>query len=185
MAIDSRDEKYYKAWMTHHTVSRRGLLRGFFKAGQQTQARIEHQDIARHAGRPPQAIVESLFLRLCNGCGECVSACPYGIIAMNSGKAELQIEYADCDFCHKCADVCQTGALESQVTPDTGLKPVVGTSCLGRMDNYCRLCVMSCPQQAIAFDSFNQVIVDEVRCNGCGKCKLACYHGHISLAPLN
>lgn len=180
---DSRDAQYYKAWMTHRTVSRRGLFRGLFNAGHQAQVSVAQQDILRAAGRPPRAVEEALFVRLCHGCGDCVPACPYGLIVLKEGRAAVDIEYADCDFCNKCTDVCSKGALESSIKPNTGLQPTIGLSCLGRMNNYCRQCVIACPEQAINFDPANQVIFDQSLCNGCGKCKLACYHGHISLLP--
>jgi ferredoxin-type protein NapF len=105
-----------------------------------------------------------------------------GIIAVEQGKATLQIEYAECDFCGACTQVCQRGALEASVVMDSGLRPVISQQCLGRLDNLCRMCEIACPRTAIFFNQHNQPAINNDNCNGCGKCKLVCYHGDITLS---
>ena len=39
----------------------------------------------------------------CNGCGECISACPYGAIHMNGKKAEI-----DPGACQPCGGICRS-----------------------------------------------------------------------------
>lgn len=180
---DSRDAGYYRAWMSSRTVSRRGLFRGLLASGQ--QAVHNSQDLGvlqRLAARPPQAIAEPLFLKACNGCGECRDACPMGIITLEKAKAEINIEYAECDFCGACTHACTRGALSAESVMDTGLMPIISGQCLGRLDNLCRMCEIVCPRTAIFFNQHNQPTVDHEKCNGCGKCKLVCYHGDISLS---
>ena len=46
----------------------------------------------------------------CEGCGECVEACPRDAIEVVDGVA--RIDRALCDLCMDCVDVCPTGALE-------------------------------------------------------------------------
>ncbi len=46
----------------------------------------------------------------CEGCGECVEACPKKAIQLEGGVA--RIDRALCDLCMDCAAACPTGALE-------------------------------------------------------------------------
>ncbi|TPG65119.1 ferredoxin-type protein NapF [Ewingella americana] len=179
---DSRDSAYYRAWMSSRTVSRRGLFRGLLAPGQRAlQHGFESEALQRRVARPPQAAVEPLFLQSCDGCGACRDACPMGIIALDGGKAQVNIEFAECDFCGACTAICHSGALDFSAVMDTGLRPVISDQCLGRLDDLCRMCEIVCPRTAIFFNQQNQPIIDNTHCNGCGKCKLVCYHGDITL----
>lgn len=183
---DSRDSGYYRAWMSSRTVSRRGLFRGLFAPGQRAlQNGLESDALERRVARPPQAVAEPLFLQACDGCGACRDACPMGIIVLDNGKAQMNIEFAECDFCGKCTENCHSGALSLTQLMDTGLRPVISGQCLGRLDDLCRMCEIACPRTAIFFNQQNQPTVDNMQCNGCGKCKLVCYHGDINLSLIN
>lgn len=46
----------------------------------------------------------------CNGCGNCIPACPQNALSLTDGS--LKVERTLCDGCMKCVDVCYTGALE-------------------------------------------------------------------------
>src|SRR5471030_79081 len=180
---DSRDSGYYRAWMSSRTVSRRGLFRGFLAPGQRAiQSGLEGEVLQRRVARPPQAVAEPLFLQACDGCGACCDSCPMGIIVLSEGKAEINIEFAECDFCGACTHTCTRGALMVDISMDTGLRPKISSHCLGRLDNLCRMCEIACPRTAIFFNQHNQPAVNHERCNGCGKCKLVCYHGDINLS---
>lgn len=54
---------------------------------------------------------------LCNECGDCVDACPVGVIAPTSFLAED----VDCIRCFACVDVCPTGAKKRSVKPAPAL----------------------------------------------------------------
>ncbi|EKS7814556.1 4Fe-4S dicluster domain-containing protein [Edwardsiella piscicida] len=179
---DRRDERYYRAWMTHRHVSRRGLLRGLLGGGRQAQRQAALISECRAAGRPPYALAEAAFLACCDGCGECVDACPYGLIALHEGHAWLDIAFCACDTqrCRACVDACPTGALQPWLPADTAWRPQVGPHCLGRYAA-CRLCQRACPQQALCFDDAGQPQLEESACDGCGQCKIACHDGHLQL----
>ncbi|WGL96711.1 4Fe-4S binding protein [Arsenophonus nasoniae] len=185
MAKDKQDESYYRAFMSHRYVSRRGLLRGLFSASKTFIPDLTNKTIARQVGRPPQAISETDFLQQCIGCDKCLQACPYGLISINHNLAEINIDFCYCttDNCLACTPVCPTGALNQQIKPDTALWPDIAQFCFGRHDNSCRLCVHNCPQQALSFSVANEPIIDEVKCDGCGQCKIACIHGLLTLKP--
>lgn len=173
---NQRDERYYEAYLSHHTVSRRGLLRGLFGGAERA---IKQEK--RLQNRPPFAAKEGLFVDICNGCGDCASACPYGLIRLVNGKPVLEIDFSACDFCAKCAQVCQTHALHTAFPADTELRPVFGASCLSKRGQSCIECQQKCPQNAISFQQ-RQPIVSQ-QCNGCGECKIGCFVNAITLVP--
>ena len=49
----------------------------------------------------------------CNGCGNCISACPKKAIKLdkNEDKFDIIVDRNLCDNCGKCIDTCYTGAL--------------------------------------------------------------------------
>lgn len=46
----------------------------------------------------------------CNGCGNCIPACPRGAMSLAGGT--VRVNRGLCDGCMKCVDVCYAGALE-------------------------------------------------------------------------
>jgi ferredoxin len=47
----------------------------------------------------------------CTGCGDCLAACPEGILGQVEGKAAL-LAPESCIFCHFCEEVCPVDAIE-------------------------------------------------------------------------
>lgn len=171
--MQGKNEQYYKAYLTYHRISRRGLLRGVFhpvgQAGQLCESRL--------APRPPFAAAEDLFLAACNGCGECAVVCPHNLIRITGQKAVLELDYVACDLCGKCAETCPTHALHSAFKKDTEFRPHFGENCLRNQNQSCTVCRDSCPQQAISAD----LRLNLNACNGCGECKLSCFVSAIQL----
>ncbi|MFC0229193.1 4Fe-4S dicluster domain-containing protein [Serratia aquatilis] len=167
--------------LTSQGNSRRRLLTGWLE---RTKPSLETSSPLPAMARPPQALPEMLFTALCDGCGHCVNECPYGLLSLDQGKALLSIDFTACDVCCKCTTACQTGALREGMPCDTLLRPQISHSCLGRQES-CQMCVINCPQQALEFQlsegGIRQLQRDDTRCNGCGLCKLSCFHGHIVL----
>ncbi|MFA9500702.1 ferredoxin-type protein NapF [Mannheimia sp. E30BD] len=178
----AKDERYYAAYLEHNRISRRGLFRALIGGGQKAQAESTGEWLKRQAARPPFAVAEPLFLKNCNGCGECVKACPYGLIILKESKAILEIDFSACDLCGNCATACPNGALASNTQPDTGLRPTFDFSCLRQNNQACFFCETACREQAISFDlTTRKMQLNSDKCNGCGECKTACPQHYVSL----
>ena len=109
--------------------------------------------------RPPGAVDEREFLRLCVRCGACMKACPGPVLhpaGLEAGVAGMWTPVAvpswsgchpDCNF---CGQVCPTGAIqalpiEQKRRAKMGLASVDKTICLphtGERD--CQLCLETC-----------------------------------------
>ena len=112
-----KDERYYKAYMEHKTISRRGLFRAFTSGTKKASAGVssatsssrslsgeaspadqdlvtelvDASQVVRMVARPPGAIDEVLFQKICTGCSECESACPEKIIHVAGELAQLDV----------------------------------------------------------------------------------------------
>lgn len=132
--------------------------------------------------RPPGAVKED-FLSKCLKCGRCVAICPShaiasaGIIDGFTNQRTPVMDYLRgyCDFCGKCIEVCPSGAL----LPFEGETTVIGTArinktCIAMRTGGCTKCHEACPYDAITLDQISRPIIDEEKCNGCGKCVNVC-----------
>ncbi|WP_390623837.1 4Fe-4S binding protein [Vibrio gallicus] len=132
------------------------------------------------APRPPYALEESMFARLCDGCGDCVSACPSQIIELVNGVATLDISYSACDLCGKCQSACHTLALANS-SPRTGLIATISNSC-DNLYGYCANCEESCDFGALQWHDDLKPNINADKCIGCGQCAQSCYTSMISFA---
>jgi len=57
-------------------------------------------------------------LNKCIGCGECVPACPFGLLEIVDDKVQLK---EGCTFCGSCEDTCAYEAILIESIPETGL----------------------------------------------------------------
>jgi ferredoxin len=146
--------------------------------------------------RPPGAVDDAHFADLCVGCGNCVRACPAGIIEPNLDFARargfltpmLNFENDYCrEDCTACTHVCPTGAireltLEGKRNTPIGLAVVDRDLCVLSDESQwqdCAACQMACPYTAveIAFDEDtyrSSVIIHPELCVGCGACPPRC-----------
>jgi len=155
--------------------------------------------VARAASfiRPPGAAGAN-FNALCARCGNCMKACPYGLIVPDLGasgidglftpvlkfrsKNEGQEQFCFQD-CTACTRVCPTGAIrplpkEEKQQTAIGLARVDKKKCIAwEKGEYCVVCQEFCPYQAIIEVDHKNVkcpTVDEAKCRGCGACESQC-----------
>lgn len=173
--MPEKDERYYKAYLGHNTISRRGLLRAFIPSIPEQQPLIN-----RTVPRPPNALNEAEFQAVCTGCGDCALACPEQIITIENKQAQLSVDYGYCSQCGECQNVCKTGALSNPIK-DTLLRPSFGNNCQNRHNGYCDLCVEQCPNKAISVVQNSKPTLLDSSCDGCARCKQACPFSSIEL----
>ena len=143
--------------------------------------------------RPPGSIDETRFAGLCIRCGNCIRACPAGIIQPDLGDAgvaglfapvvRFQDDYCHED-CHRCTEVCPSGAiaqlsLQQKMNSPIGLAKVDMSICYLADDRECSICKRECDYGAIEFVwSEEEYIpiptVDPAKCPGCGRCEVFC-----------
>lgn len=143
--------------------------------------------------RPPGALDESRFAGVCTRCGNCVRACPAGIIGRDLGQGGwaslltpvLSFRHDYCrEDCTRCTQVCPSGAIERLRGDDKakmrlGLPRVDMNVCLLAEDRECSACARNCPYDAIRY-VFSEArytlspLIDATKCTGCGACEAAC-----------
>ena len=86
------------------------ILKKTIKTGCQTTKYPAVPDIApeRFRGKP------EFTSNNCTYCGECVKACPPGVILLKeeSGEKMLSVSYCGCIFCARCEEVCRFDAIK-------------------------------------------------------------------------
>ena len=161
--------------------------------------------------RPPGAVDDTRFKGLCARCGNCVKACPSGIIHQdlrpsdpaglltpilhfkeNFERPEEYDKYCRED-CRACTQVCPTGAiaplsLQDKLCRPIGLAEVDMDGCILRLGVQCSICVFDiCPQDAISTNDINafevEIAIDSAKCNGCGACVVICPEKVIEIRP--
>ncbi|KKL58490.1 hypothetical protein LCGC14_2224860, partial [marine sediment metagenome] len=146
-------------------LSRRGFIAGGL-AGAGVALGVDRVLAAASPGgaptiRPPGSLAEEQFGQLCVRCGECINACPTGVLTPkgffgSGGSGGLWTPRVDADFsgcdpkCNICGQVCPTGAiralaLEAKNKVRMGLAVVNEKTCLPWLGTKeCELCVLTC-----------------------------------------
>ena len=159
--------------------NRRGFLLRLTKSAQNFNNKEE--ETPRNEPRPPHAVDEILFVRLCDNCGKCQKACPNSVIEMSNGLAKLNLDYNECSLCEECVKACPSGALHISIPININLRPAFSEGCNNYMQIECKQCQTGCPQSAISIEDGELPKLNEALCNGCGQCRNSCYMGAISM----
>jgi ferredoxin-type protein NapF len=130
--------------------------------------------------RPPGAVNESRFLRVCHRCGDCLAACSAALLVRGGGGfPEADFSRGHCAFCADCARACADAARKSasrrpallfSSDPPWSLQAVIGPVCLSCRGVSCHSCAERCEAGAIRFSP----PLVESSCTGCGRCVATC-----------
>lgn len=169
--------------MAAGATDRRGFLFGRF-------------GVEAPADMPPWAAPRARFTDLCHRCGDCIKACPTGILVPGDGGfPSVDFTLGACTFCGDCARACGPGAL-GPMTDDSGhaLVPwsylaTIDESCLAARGIVCRVCEEHCDSRAIRIrlvvGGGATPAVEPALCTGCGACVAPCPAQAIAVRPID
>lgn len=136
---------------------------------------------AAAAPRPPWSLrPDSAFTEHCTRCGDCVRACPRGVLsAGDGGFPQISFAAAGCSLCGDCATACPTHAIDRAASPIAFVWRVqIDAGCLNRCGVECRVCGDACEARALRFvptrGGIAQLRFDTAACTGCGNCVAVC-----------
>lgn len=144
--------------------------------------------VVRSVLRPPGALEEAAFLKICYRCANCVDVCPAKAIRTVSGSETdctgtpyIDPDLSACVVCDElaCMKACPSGALKPVQAPADirmGLAKWRETACLRSTGEACTVCLNRCPigPAAITLNSKGKVEIRPAGCVGCGACQFYC-----------
>jgi ferredoxin-type protein NapG len=154
---------------------------------------IDGRRSADNLPRPPGAIIDPQeFVKKCNSCGDCIVACPHGILFKVPGiyGPVFDPNLNACRLCpeYPCIQSCETGALKKlkkNHLPWFGHAVLISEQCENytkkRKEDACDFCLKACSvERAIVFSRSSLPEFAE-HCTGCGMCKLVCPNSAIKI----
>ena len=154
-------------------MERRELLGSLASKLRGDTPKAEHESILR----PPYNNDSSLFHTECQNCeGLCATACEEEIIIITADKTPiLNLLKSGCTYCDDCATVCEPNVLTIENKREINAKITIDKSlCVSWHSVMCFSCKDPCLDDAIAFKSLFQPIIDADKCTACGFCISRC-----------
>lgn len=135
--------------------------------------------------RPPGAMDEEFFPKVCVRCAQCLRACPAKCLKTvgfeesigSWATPEIIPRKKGCILCQNCGKVCPSGAIRvvKQELIKIGTAKIYQDECLvWTHKKECLVCLEYCPVQAIYLDEEGRPIVNPEVCTGCGLCEENC-----------
>jgi len=142
--------------------------------------------------RPPGAVKEEYFNRLCVRCGICLEVCPTkailladfndGIEAVDTPKIDPTVGQCEffrgrCEEVMRCSQFCPTGALQlvDKEEVKIGTVELIPEKCLAYIGKECLVCDEMCPvPEAITITEDLKPVFHDEKCIGCGTCVYYC-----------
>ena len=152
-------------------------------------------ELLRTQLRPPGAVEETAFHKLCVHCGKCLAVCQHGSIEFEGGFGgdrllpRIRPERAPCRLCMKCTAVCPTGALDPAIDEmhkaRMGLAFILENRCYNFTGGLmCWTCYDHCPLRGhgmVLKDGLTPHVTQG--CAGCGVCVTVCPAKAVEVRP--
>lgn len=128
--------------------------------------------------RPPWTD-EDLVRQRCTSCGDCIKACPEGILVRGPARTPVvDFDAGACTFCGACADSCSDNVFQKNQSEPWNIVAEIGESCFLRRGISCQSCRDACDHEAMSYEMrfgvAGKMTVFEERCTGCGACVSVC-----------
>ena len=132
--------------------------------------------------RPPGAVKEEEFLKICKRCKTCRDACPHNAIKIwgessgnKKGTPVIFPRETPCYYCSDfpCIEACESGALNMDNLV-MGIAHLESEKCLPYKGIFCINCFNECPVKAVELDKEAIPSINQNKCKGCGVCVKVC-----------